>query len=62
MKVSYKDLNLGDMTKEQFDETIKSLIDKGLVQAVPDNGDITYVLTPMGEMVGDALAAPEDCN
>tara|TARA_B100001094_G_C17584860_1_gene509180 strand:- start:230 stop:448 length:219 start_codon:yes stop_codon:yes gene_type:complete len=46
----------GIMTPEELTETLKELVDKGLVeQYIDENGDFEFELTNLGREVGEAM-------
>ena len=55
--------NIVSHCEECHPEEFKSLMDKGLVQTIYENGKSTYQLSPWGEIVADHLVAdPQKSN
>jgi len=47
----------GIMTPEELNETLKELVDKGLVeQYIDENGDFEFELTQLGREVGESIS------
>jgi len=41
--------NIDNFSQQEIEETLQSLVKKGCIKAIDNNGEITYELTDIGE-------------